>query len=332
MINNTYKQLVVGAALMALSSLSFAHGFVDSPGARNYFCGKVTKPDEVANGVAKYPVCGGAFSGAADSNAGYSYMSVLNHHGGRRDLGAITKHVCSFDSEAFKANITPWDVPIDWPVNNINSGAITFAWDISNGPHFSDTNDFRYWITKSGFSYQVGKELTWSDFDSTPFCDLPYDDANPGSYPNISTDKASAHFYTKCTVPSRSGRHVIYAEWGRKASTFERFHGCIDVQIGGGGGGTTSTPASSRPASVASSRPASSRPASVASVPASSRPASVTSSRPASVASSRPASTAAGGTCNWYGWIVPICKNTATGWGNENNQTCVSQATCNTPR
>ena len=34
-------------------------------------------------------------------------------------------------------------------------------------------------------------------------------------------------------VPERQGRHVIYAEWGRNHFTFERFHGCVDVVIGG---------------------------------------------------------------------------------------------------
>jgi predicted carbohydrate-binding protein with CBM5 and CBM33 domain len=34
-------------------------------------------------------------------------------------------------------------------------------------------------------------------------------------------------------VPQRSGRHVIYAEWGRNQWTYERFHGCIDAQFSG---------------------------------------------------------------------------------------------------
>jgi len=40
-------------------------------------------------------------------------------------------------------------------------------------------------------------------------------------------------FTTRCTVPSRTGRHVIYGEWGRTPPTFERFHGCVDVQFSG---------------------------------------------------------------------------------------------------
>lgn len=36
-------------------------------------------------------------------------------------------------------------------------------------------------------------------------------------------------FHMNCTLPARSGHHVIYAEWGRNQSTNERFHSCIDV-------------------------------------------------------------------------------------------------------
>lgn len=265
MNKNFFKSSGAGAVLLAVSAMSFGHGFVDSPGARNYFCGKITKPDEVANGTARYPVCGDAFAG--DFNGGYSYMSVLNHHQGRKVLGPSTRNVCGFDSETWQGGKTPWDNAINWPVNNINSGSQVFSWDISNGPHFDDTSDFRYWITKPGFVYQVGRELTWADFEDQPFCDLPYNDDNPGAYPNVRAEKATAHIHTTCTVPSRTGRHVIYAEWGREPPTYERFHGCIDVQIGGGGASSAPPASSSR-----------------ASVPGSSSRASVVSSSRSSIA------------------------------------------------
>lgn len=330
------------AALLVFPVVTVGHGFVDSPGARNYFCGKVTKPDEVANGVARYPVCGDAF--ASDFNGGYSYMSVLNHHQGRKVLGPVARNVCGFDSETWRGGKTPWDNSINWPVNNISSGTLTLSWDISNGPHFDDTSDFRYWITKPGFVYQVGRELTWADFEDQPFCDLAYNDDNPGAYPNVRADKASAHFHTTCTLPSRSGRHVIYAEWGREPPTYERFHGCIDVQIGGGGNNSSPPATSSSRSSMApgsSSRssvlPSTSSRTSVASSRSSARSSSSRSSL-APGSSSRPSSSAASSSvgstayCNWYGWMVPICKNQTTGWHNENSQTCVGQVTCSAPR
>jgi chitin-binding protein len=326
MNKNFIKNSGLGAVLLAFSALSVGHGFVDSPGARNYFCGKVTKPDEVANGTAKYPVCGDAF--ATDFNGGYSYMSVLNHHQGRKVLGPVAKNVCGFDSETWKGGKTPWDNSINWPVNNINSGSLVFSWDISNGPHFDDTSDFRYWITKPGFVYQVGRELTWADFEDQPFCDLPYNDDNPGAYPNVRAEKANAHIHTTCTVPSRTGRHVIYAEWGREPPTYERFHGCIDVQIGGGG--TSSTPANS--SSRSSIAPVSSSRASVA-PSSSSRSSVVPSSTPASSsvpASSRASSSAAnnGGvsctyavTNSWGTGFTGVIRVTNTGTGTKSGWT-----------
>lgn len=323
-MNKTFiKTSGLGAVLLAFSSMSFGHGFVDSPGARNYFCGKVTKPDEVLNGTAQYPVCGDAF--ANDFNGGYSYMSVLNHHQGRKVLGPVSKNVCGFDSETWQGGKTPWDNSINWPVNNINSGTQVFSWDISNGPHFDDTSDFRYWITKPGFVYQVGRELTWADFEDQPFCDLPYNDDNPGAYPNVRADKATAHVHTTCTVPARTGRHVIYAEWGREPPTYERFHGCIDVQIGGGG---NSSVASSRSSAAPSSVPTSSVAPS-----SSSRSSVVSSSAPSSTpvsSSSRSSSSAANNaglsctyvvTNSWGSGFTGVIRVTNTGTGTSSGWT-----------
>lgn len=322
MNKNLIKRNGLGALLLAFSATSFGHGFVDSPGARNYFCGKVTKPDEVANGTAKYPVCGDAF--ASDSNGGYSYMSVLNHHQGRKVLGPSSKNVCGFDSETWQGGKTPWDNAINWPVNNINSGSQVFSWDISNGPHFDDSSDFRYWITKPGFVYQVGRELTWADFEDQPFCDLAYNDDNPGAYPNVRADKATAHVHTTCTVPSRTGRHVIYAEWGREPPTYERFHGCIDVQIGGGGNSSAQVTSSSRASvtPVSSSRasvaPASSSRSSVASVP-SSRSIAALSSAPASSSAFSSVANSGGLSCSyvvsnsWSTGFTGVVRVTNTG-------------------
>ena len=76
-----------------------------------------------------------------------------------------------------------------------------------------------------------GRALSFSDFEDLPFCDLAYNDATPNANPNLIPDKANALFTTRCTVPARSGRHVIYAEWGRTPPTLERFHGCIDAAV-----------------------------------------------------------------------------------------------------
>ena len=210
-----------------------AHGLVQDPPARNWFCGAVTKPDHVSNGVAQYPVCGGAFSApGVRFEDGYSFMSVLTHTTGRAGIGPRT-NVCGFNSETWNGAATVWDQPIDWPTVPMAAGPRNFVWNISWGPHFSDSSDFRYWITKPGFVWQTGRALSFSDFEDLPFCDLAYNDATPNANPNLIPDKPNALFTTRCTVPARSGRHVIYAEWGRTPPTLERFHGCIDAAFSG---------------------------------------------------------------------------------------------------
>lgn len=227
-----YQSLLLGAMTLTVSASVMGHGLISEPAARNWFCGAITKPDTAEPGSA----CAEAFED--DFNGGYQFMSVLTHDLGRAGVSPLPTNVCGFDSETWDGGATPWDKPIDWPTTEISSGPLTITWDIEWGPHFDDTEDFRYYITKPDFQYQVGVPLTWDDFESEPFCDLSgYDDTNPGATPNIIPDKGSAQFHTECVVPERSGRHVIYGEWGRNYFTYERFHGCVDVTFDGDNGG-----------------------------------------------------------------------------------------------
>lgn len=74
--------------------------------------------------------------------------------------------------------------------------------------------------------------------------------------------------------------------------------------------------------SSATSRSSSS--VSVTSVPSSSSSSQLPSSRSSSSTS------ACSGVqqCNWYGTSYPLCANTQSGWGYENNKSCISRATC----
>jgi len=51
-----------------------------------------------------------------------------------------------------------------------------------------------------------------------------------------------------------------------------------------------------------------------------------TSSSKSSVSSST--SSANGEQCNWYGTLYPVCANNASGWGYENNKSCIARSTC----
>lgn len=226
------SKLLFTLILLSLFTTSvWGHGLMQSPASRNQFCGVLTKPDEAANGNGLNPECAAAF--AQDFTGGYSFMSVLTHAQGRKVVSPLPSNVCGFDAETWNGGKTPWDNAIDWPVNTMQAGTNEIIWNISWGPHFDDTEEFVYWITKEDFVYQEDVELSWDDFESTPFCDLSYDDSDPTANPNVVADKSNALFYTYCDVPERTGRHVIYGEWGRNQFTFERFHGCIDAEFSG---------------------------------------------------------------------------------------------------
>ncbi|MEO6094380.1 MAG: lytic polysaccharide monooxygenase auxiliary activity family 9 protein, partial [Fibrobacteria bacterium] len=210
--------------------LAFGDGLMESPRSRNWYCGFTTKPDHIITHTAQFPACSTAF--AAIPMAGYNFMTVVTHSWGRAKTTPLPAHVCSFDSESWKGVQTPWDVPMDWPTSPMGSGMQSITWNASWGAHYDDTRDFSYWITKPGFVFSPARELTWDDFESEPFCMELYDNLNPTANPNVIVDKTAIKFTTKCNVPARSGRHVIYGEWGRTESTKQRFHGCIDAAFG----------------------------------------------------------------------------------------------------
>ena len=228
------KLVAITALLTTISTPVFSHGLMVSPPARNATCG-MNEDQKPHN--ATIPACIDAF--ADDNQGGYQFMSVLTHDVGRQGVSPLPENVCGFNSETWDSynngNTTPWDLPLDWPTSPVSAGAFDITWNISWGPHFDDTEEFVYYITKPNFEYQLGTPLTWSDFEATPFCKHTYDDTNPSGNPDVVPNKAATTFKTSCTLPQRTGRHVVYGEWGRNFFTFERFHGCIDVSYDGGG-------------------------------------------------------------------------------------------------
>lgn len=221
---------VIGLCFLGIAFDAFGHGLVQNPPSRTWYCGAETRPDHITNNTAKFPVCSTAF--AVNQMAAYNYMAVVTHNWGRAKVTPLPKNVCGFDGESWQGAKTPWDAAMEWPTTRVDPGPLTLTWDVTTGPHFDDTHDFSYWITKSSFVFSPTRELTWDDFETQPFCVLEYDDKKPTANPNITTEKAKSLFHTKCTIPSRTGHHVIYGEWGRTEPTKERFHSCIDIAVG----------------------------------------------------------------------------------------------------
>ncbi|MBA3662082.1 MAG: lytic polysaccharide monooxygenase [Gammaproteobacteria bacterium] len=220
-------------SLLLTSVTTFAHGVIESPASREQFCGVESKPDEIYKDKMTHEKCRPIMTkedGTMD-NSVYNFMAVLTHTIGHstKTIEQLPKYVCGFASEMWSGGKTPWDRANDWPTTLIAGGQQKFTWNISWGNHFGDTEEFVYWITKPNFQFDPKKELTWNDFEATPFCNLKYNDQTPNANPNVVPDKANNRFITTCTVPTRKNRSVIYAEWGRNKNTYERFHSCIDV-------------------------------------------------------------------------------------------------------
>lgn len=236
------SRLFLGLCLFGAAVEGFAHGLIENPPSRSQLCGAESKPDQVIAGTAKTQACSTAYK--INQLAGYNYMAVVTHTLGRAKVTPLPQNVCGFDGETWNGAKTPWDVAMDWPTTPMAAGPREFTWNITTGPHFDDTDDFKYWITKASFVFSPTKELTWDDFETAPFCDLHYDDKNPTANPDIKADKAKSLITTRCNLPQRTGHHVIYAEWGRLPPTYERFHGCVDAAFG-----TTAIEAPRTPAS-----------------------------------------------------------------------------------
>ena len=168
--------------LAAFCQGAFAHGLVQDPPARNWLCGAVTKPDHVQNGVAQYPVCGGVFRAGRRARRRLQLHECAHaHHGPRRRRSANQRLRFQFRNLERRGHGLG-------PAHRLAHGAddrrAPHSWNISWGPHFSDSSDFRYWITKPGFVWQTGRALSFSDFEDLPFCDLAYNDATPNANPN----------------------------------------------------------------------------------------------------------------------------------------------------
>jgi len=83
--------------------------------------------------------------------------------------------------------------------------------------------------------------------------------------------------------------------------------------------------------SIASSSVKSSSSKSSSSVASSSIASSISSSiksSSSSVASSSSSVVTTGEQCNWYGQLYPLCTSTTSGWGYENNKSCIARSTC----
>ena len=105
-----------------------------------------------------------------------------------------------------------------WGKTAISGGANVFTWRFTAGHR---TRDYKYYITRAGWNQNA--PLGTSSFDTTPFCVVDGGMVVPTS--------PTSH---SCTVPTRSGYHVVLAVWD-VGDTSASFYNVLDVTIGGAG-------------------------------------------------------------------------------------------------
>jgi len=132
--------LVSGAALLMLSGVASAHGYIESPKSRSYQCrqtggcGAVQYEPQSVEGPDRFPESGARDGKIASGDSGR--FGTLDEQSENR-----------------------------WPRQKMSSGPNTFTWHLT-AAHFS--RDWRYYITKEG--WDPNAPISRSQFDLTPFC------------------------------------------------------------------------------------------------------------------------------------------------------------------
>lgn len=201
------------AAGLGLAGTAAAHGTMTTPVSRVYACFQ-GNPENPTN-----PACAAA-KAIGGSQAFYDWNGInqANANGNHQAVVPDGK-LCSGNNPTFRG----LDVDrSDWqttPIQPDANGRFTFVFK-ATAPHA--TRDWRFFVTREG--WQPGSPLRWADLQE--FCTL-------GNTP-LSADGT---YKLQCTLPQRTGQHVIYNTWQRSDST-EAFYTCMDVRFQGGGGTT----------------------------------------------------------------------------------------------
>ena len=204
----------VGAGV-GVAGNAAAHGTMITPVSRVYACFQ-GNPENPTN-----PACAAA-KAVAGSQAFYDWNGInqANANGNHQAVVPDGK-LCSGNNPTFRGldlERSDWQAT---PIQPDANGRFTFVFR-ATAPHA--TRDWKFFVTRAG--WQPGSPLRWADLQE--FCSL-------GNTP-LSADGT---YKLQCTLPQRSGQHVIYNTWQRADST-EAFYTCMDVRFEGGG--TTPVP------------------------------------------------------------------------------------------
>ena len=188
----------------------YAHGSMLVPESRIYNCRFNNNPENPTD-----PACRAAVqTSGAQMLYDWNGVNQAAAAGNSRTLIPDGK-LCSGGKPGFQGMDLPRS---DWKATPMRSGPFQFQY-YPTAPHA--TKDTIFYITRNGWNPST--PLRWGDL--AEFC-------RQGSVPLTPRAQGKTVYKMICTVPARTGRHVIYTVWQRSDST-EAFYSCNDVQFTG---------------------------------------------------------------------------------------------------
>ncbi|MGR8011417.1 lytic polysaccharide monooxygenase auxiliary activity family 9 protein [Streptomyces hypolithicus] len=211
--------------LTALSAApAAAHGSMTDPVSRVSAC-YAEGPESPGSAACKAAVAASGVQAFYDWNA----VNIANAAGNHKQL-IPDGELCSAGNDKYKG----LDLPrADWPSSKLAAGKHTFRYK-GTAPH---KGSFELYITRDG--YDPAKPLKWSDLEEKPFADVTDPKMENGDY------------VFDGTIPTKSGRHLVYSVWQRSDSP-EAFYTCSDVVFGKDTGGVGTGDSGAAPAPAAS--------------------------------------------------------------------------------
>lgn len=195
------------AALVSLTpTAAQAHGAVFNPVSRIAAC-YAEGPESPDSQVCKDLVADSGTQPLYDWNE----VNIANADGNHQAVIPDGK-LCSANRDKYRA--LDW-ARTDWPATAVSSGPFGFKVRVT-APH---SGTMTMYITKQGFD--PTQPLKWSDLDSTP-----------AAVYNTTRTSTDGYYAFNGTLPSRTGRHIVYMVWQRNDSP-EAFYSCSDVTFGG---------------------------------------------------------------------------------------------------